>query len=123
MPKSAMEMVAEASAKVPRINQEDAANMVAKGAALLDVREPGEIMQSGKAENAVAIPRGLLEFRADPSSDMHDPALDPAKPVILYCAAGGRAALAGQTLLELGYSEVYNLGSFKDWVEGGGAID
>jgi rhodanese-related sulfurtransferase len=43
--------------------------------------------------------------------------------VIVYCASGGRAALAGQVLKELGYGEVYNLGAFKDWADGGGAID
>ena len=39
--------------------------------------------------------------------------------MILYCAAGGRAALAGKTLQELGFGEVYNLGGFKDWAEAG----
>lgn len=123
MSKTASEMVAEASAIVPRINQEDAAAMVDKGAVLLDIREPGEVMNSGKAAGALTIPRGLLEFRADPKSDLHEPGLDPEKPVILYCAAGGRAALAGKTLKELGYQEVYNLGGFKDWAEAGGKVE
>ena len=48
---------------------------------------------------------------------------DPAKPVILYCGSGGRSALAGKTLKDLGYAEVYNLGAFKDWVEAGGAVE
>jgi len=122
MAKTVKEMVAAASADVPRISQQDAAAMLSKGAVLLDVREPAEVLK-GKAAGAVAIPRGLLEFRADPSSELHDPSLDPEKPVILYCAAGGRAALAGKTLKELGYREVYNLGSFKEWAEGGGAVE
>ncbi|MBF9028781.1 rhodanese-like domain-containing protein [Rhodobacterales bacterium HKCCE3408] len=120
MAKSVKDMVAEASREVPRINQQDAAAMIAEGAVLLDVREPAEITETGKAEGAVTIPRGLLEFRADPASELHNPALDPDKPVILYCAAGGRAALAGKALKDLGYSKVYNLGGFRDWVEGGG---
>lgn len=124
MPKTVKELVAEANASVPRISQNDAAEMMAsKGAVLLDIREAAEITKSGKAEGALAIPRGLLEFRADPSSELHDPALDPAKPVILYCAAGGRASLAGKALQELGYTHVYNLGGFKDWAEGGGAVE
>ena len=52
-----------------------------------------------------------------------DPNFDPAKPVILYCGSGGRSALAGQTLQNLGYAKVYNLGAFKDWAEGGGAVE
>ncbi len=123
MPKTAKDMVAEASASVPRISQSDAVELIDKGAILLDIREANEILQSGKAAGALAIPRGLLEFRADPSSELHDPDLDPEKPVILYCAAGGRAALAGKTLQDLGYKQVYNLGGFKDWAEAGGAVE
>lgn len=123
MPKTAKEMVAEASASVPRISQADAAKMLEDGAVLLDVREPPEVTASGKAAGAVAIPRGLLEFRADPASELYDDRLSPTRPVVLYCAAGGRAALAGKTLQDLGYEEVYNLGSLKTWVEGGGSLD
>jgi rhodanese-related sulfurtransferase len=43
--------------------------------------------------------------------------------VILYCASGGRSALAGKTLKDLGYEKVYNLGAFKDWAESGGKVD
>jgi rhodanese-related sulfurtransferase len=43
--------------------------------------------------------------------------------VIVYCASGGRSALAGQVLKEMGYGEIYNVGAFKDWADSGGAID
>jgi rhodanese-related sulfurtransferase len=43
--------------------------------------------------------------------------------VILYCASGGRSALAGKALLDLGYKDVRNLGAFKDWAEAGGAVE
>jgi rhodanese-related sulfurtransferase len=65
----------------------------------------------------------MLEFRADPEAPSHDPHFDKNKPVIVYCASGGRAALAGQALKELGYEDVYNLGGFKDWADNGGAIE
>jgi rhodanese-related sulfurtransferase len=65
----------------------------------------------------------LLEFRADPDSPLHDAAFDRAKTIILYCASGGRAALAGKTLKDMGYRDVRNLGGFKDWVEAGGAVE
>ena len=45
------------------------------------------------------------------------------KTIIVYCASGGRAALAGKLLKEMGYGQVHNLGAFKDWVENGGAIE
>src|SRR5215212_4313130 len=83
----------------------------------LDVREPAEVAASGKIPGAVAVPRGLVEFRADPASAMHDAAFDRAKTVIAYCASGGRSALVGKTLKDMGYSNVRNLGGFKGWLE------
>ncbi len=65
----------------------------------------------------------MLEFRADPDSPAHDKNFAKDKTLIVYCGSGGRAALAGKTLKDLGYGRVFNLGAFKDWVEGGGAID
>ena len=65
----------------------------------------------------------MLEFRADPESPYHDKAFDRDKSVLVYCASGGRSALAGKTLQDLGYRDVRNLGGFKDWVESGGAVE
>jgi rhodanese-related sulfurtransferase len=41
--------------------------------------------------------------------------------VILYCASGGRSALAGKLLKDMGYENVFNLGGFNDWAAAGGA--
>jgi rhodanese-related sulfurtransferase len=98
--------------------------MVAAGQALIvDVRDAPEVEKSGKAAGALHVSRGMLEFRADPDSPYHDKHFRKDHPVILYCASGGRAALGGKLLKDLGYAEVYNLGGFKDWVENGGEID
>ena len=113
-----------ANAVVPRISPEQAQELIAKGDALVvDVRDAPEVEQSGKVAGAVHIPRGMLEFRADPESPYYDQSFAKDKTVIVYCAAGGRAALSGQALKELGYTEVYNMGGFKDWADSGGAID
>ena len=69
------------------------------------------------------MPRGLVEFRADPASPMHDAAFDRAKTVVAYCASGGRSALVGKTLKDMGYANVRNLGGFKGWLDAGGEID
>ncbi len=123
MPKSVKDMVAAANAAVPRISPAEAQALHAKGdAVFIDLREPAEIAASGKVPGALAIPRGLLEFRVDPESPARDPAL--GKPVVItYCASGGRAALAGQMMQELGYADVRNLGGFKDWAENGGQVE
>jgi rhodanese-related sulfurtransferase len=65
----------------------------------------------------------MLEFRADPESPYHDKNFGKDKAVIVYCASGGRSALSGKVLKDLGYERVYNLGAFKDWAEGGGAVE
>jgi rhodanese-related sulfurtransferase len=116
--------VEAANAVVPRISPEQAKELIAKGDALVvDVRDAPEVEQSGKVAGAVHIPRGMLEFRADPESPYYDQSFAKDKTVIVYCAAGGRAALSGQALKEMGYTEVYNMGGFKDWADSGGAID
>jgi rhodanese-related sulfurtransferase len=61
----------------------------------------------------------MLEFRADAESPYHDPQFSPGKTVLLYCASGGRSALAGKTLKDMGYASVYNLGGYKDLAESG----
>jgi len=124
MAKSAKELVEAANAVVPRITPAQAQEMIANGNTLVvDVRDAPEVETSGKVAGAVHIPRGMLEFRADPESPYHDQSFAKDKAVIVYCASGGRAALGGQALKELGYAEVYNLGAFKDWAESGGPID
>ena len=93
------------------------------GTFLLDVREPAEVATSGKVPGAVAVPRGLVEFRADSASPMHDKSFDKSKTVVTYCASGGRSALVGKTLKDMGYTNVRNLGGFKGWVDAGGEVE
>lgn len=124
MATSVKEMMENANAVVPRVTPTVAADMIAKGEVLVvDVRDAAEVQASGKVAGAVNVPRGLLEFRADPASPSHDQNFDKDKTIILYCASGGRSALSGKTLKDLGYEKVYNLGGFKDWVESGGAVE
>lgn len=124
MAKTAKDLVAAANDVVPKISPAQAQELIAKGNALVvDVRDAPELEQSGKVAGAVHVSRGMLEFRADPESPYHDAQFAKDKTVILYCASGGRSALSGQALKELGYAEVYNMGAFKDWVESGGAIE
>ena len=122
--KTVQAMLAEAEAAVPRISPEEAKGLLGRSDVLfLDVREPPEVAVSGKIRGAVAVPRGLVEFRADPASPMHDSAFDRAKTVVAYCASGGRSALVGKTLKDMGYANVRNLGGFKGWLDAGGEIE
>lgn len=119
---TAKELLDAANAAVPRVDAARAQELMAKGALLLDVRDSAELAVTGTAEGAHHIPRGILEFRADPATALYDPELRKDRVVILHCASGGRSALAGKLLKDMGYAEVYNLGGFKDWVEGGGTV-
>ena len=124
MTTSVKDMMAAANAAVPRIAREDAQALLAGGKALLvDVRDAPELQASGRIKGAKHVSRGMLEFRADPASPYHDPDFAPDRTVIVYCASGGRSALAGKALQDLGYRDVRNLGAFKDWAEGGGAVE
>jgi rhodanese-related sulfurtransferase len=120
---TAKQLVEAANAAVPKISGKEAIDMVANGAVLVDIRDSAELAQTGKAKGAVHIPRGSMEFKADPGSPTAEKALATDKPVILHCASGGRAALAGKLLKDMGYEKVYNLGGFKDWVEAGGPVE
>ena len=118
---SVKQMLEAANAVVPKITPEQASDMISKGDALVvDVRDAPEVAASGKIAGAVNVSRGMLEFRADPESPYHDKNFDRNKTVILYCASGGRSALAGKLLKDMGYDKVYNVGGFKDWT---GAVD
>ncbi len=124
MSTSVKQMMEAANAAVPKITPANAQAMIAKGNALvIDVRDAPEVQASGKVAGAINISRGMLEFRADPDSPYHDKNFAKDKTVILYCASGGRSALSGKTLKDLGYDKVYNAGAFKDWAESGGAVE
>ena len=121
MATSVKQMMEAANAAVPRITPAEAREMIAKGNTLVvDVRDAPEVAASGKVAGAVNVSRGMLEFRADPESPYHDKNFDKGKTVILYCASGGRSALAGKVLKDMGYDKVYNVGGFKDWT---GAVE
>jgi rhodanese-related sulfurtransferase len=118
------QMLEAANAAVPKITPAQAKEMIAKGSTLVvDVRDGAEVAASGKVAGAVHVSRGLLEFKADPELPTHDKNFTKGKAVILYCGSGGRAALAGKMLKDLGYEKVFNMGGFKDWADSGGAVE
>jgi rhodanese-related sulfurtransferase len=124
MATSVKQMLEAANAAVPKISPDKAREMIAKGNALVvDVRDGPEVQVSGKVAGAVHVSRGMLEFRADPDLPSHDKNFSKDKDIIVYCASGGRSALAGKMLKDLGYERVYNLGGFKDWADAGGAVE
>ena len=119
-----MGSIDEAFDKVPMVEPTEAIKWIDDpDTVFVDVRDQNSVNNSGKIKGAIHAERGLLEFYADQEHDMGIDEISPEKKVILYCGAGGQAALAGKTLLEMGYKEVLNLGSFNNWEKFGGPTE
>jgi rhodanese-related sulfurtransferase len=110
-------MLAEANAVIETISVQDLAYHLEDGEALLvDVRDLGERERAGAIPDSIHVSRGLLEFKADPESPAYVDALRPDRRQILYCGSGGRSALAANTRLDMGYSNVASLaGAYAAW--------
>ena len=84
-----------------------------EGAQLVDVREPDEWTATGVAPGAVLIPLGEVESRAPAE-------LAADRPVYVICRSGNRSRTASETLIRLGYTEVYNVeGGIQAWLDAG----
>jgi rhodanese-related sulfurtransferase len=113
---SASGIVASAKAEIREVPPDEVADLVAAGAVLLDVRERDELVSEGIIPGALHAPRGLLEWCVDPQSATFIKALDPQRPVIIYCRSGNRSALAAQVMEKMGYGDVTSLqGGIVRW--------
>lgn len=121
---SVKDLIADARTKIENLPAGDMARALeAHDVLLVDLREPGERAEHGTIPGALAAPRGMLEFYADPATPYYKKEFDPSRHVLLYCASGGRSALAGATLKRLGFARVAHLdGGFKAWKEAGREI-
>ena len=107
------DLLGAAKAQITEIDPQTAADHIASGARVLDVREPDEFDQ-GALAGVVHIPRGHLEAQVEGRL------ADKTVPVVVYCAVGVRSAFAAKTLQELGYAEVYSMaGGFSRWKDEG----
>jgi rhodanese-related sulfurtransferase len=119
--KTVAHLVAEAKGRIDNLSAATvAAELEAGDILLVDIREPEELRQNGAIPGAIHAPRGMLEFYADPTTAYHRPEFDPNRRTIIYCASGGRSALATDALQTLGYADVAHLdGGLKAWREAG----
>lgn len=107
------DLLAAAKNEITEIDTTAAADRIAAGAVVLDVREPDEYDQ-GALSGAIHIPRGHLEAQVEGRI------LDKNAPVVVYCAGGVRSAFAAKTLAELGYTDVFSMaGGFGRWKDEG----
>ena len=121
--KKAADFLAEANAVVPNITPEQGIERHSAGATFVDVRDSGDVAKSGTVAGALRITRGMIEFRADEGHALHHADMKKDAELVLICAAGGQAALAGKTLVDMGYSNVSNVGGFEAWKMAGGPVE
>ena len=125
--KTARQLVDEATAQVHTIGVDEARVRHAAGEALfVDLRDVRELEREGVVPGAVHAPRGMLEFWVDPSSPYFHEAFKGAmdgQPMVLFCAAGWRSALAAKVLLDMGFAEVSHIdGGFTAWKAAGAPV-
>ncbi len=113
---TAAELVASAKETVENLDPAAFASEAERdGSVVVDLREADERV-GGTIPGAIHVPRGMLEFRADPTSPYHDERLAPDRRILLHCASGGRSALAAETLRDFGYTDVAHLdGGMNAW--------
>ena len=109
--KSPQTLVAEALKVVKTISPEEALKLNSEDKCnLVDIRDEVELQKLGRIENSLHIPRGLLEFSIHPESAfVQNNQIDLNKETVLFCAAGGRSALASKTLQEMGFKNISHI--------------
>ena len=108
--KSSQTLISEALNEVNTITPDEALKRSNENKCnLIDIRDANELEKLGKIENSHNISRGLLEFSIHPDSAfVQREEIDLDKELVLFCAAGGRSALAAKTLKEMGFNNVAN---------------
>ena len=109
--KTSQTLVSEAMQEVKTISADDAYKLLEENNCnIIDIRDKTELDQTGTLENSINISRGLLEFQLDPNSALiQNGIIDLNKETVLFCAAGGRSALAAKTLKEMGFEKVSHI--------------
>lgn len=105
------------------MNAQDAVERHAKGEiTLIDIRDPSEIAASGAAVGALRLPLASLMMTCDPRSPECKAEVKSGKPIVVYCASGGRANMAKGMLEQMGYDDVHNIGGLMHWQMAGGPV-
>ena len=121
--KTAKDYLDEANKVVNKIDVNDAIiKHKSSPAIFIDVRDSSDIAKTGTISGALKIQRGLIEFVADEATALYNDALKKDSEIILVCGAGGQAALTGKTLIDMGYTNVSNVGAIGDWEKNGGPM-
>jgi rhodanese-related sulfurtransferase len=124
-PMSVNDMVADARTRIKGLSMEEMQRELESGdAVIVDIRDVRERWREGAIPGAKHVPRGMLEFWADPQSEYHKRYMDPEKRTVVYCAGGLRSSLAADVLQKMGYQNVAHLEMGYDaWKKADGATE
>ncbi|MEO5840853.1 MAG: rhodanese-like domain-containing protein [Acidimicrobiales bacterium] len=118
MARSIDDLLAEARARITRLDPLAAAKAVEAGAVLVDIRPEFQRRVDGEIPSAVVIDRNVLEWRLDPASDHRLPEIAKRdRLIVVLCNEGYASSLAAATLRELGMQAADVIGGFVAWVE------
>jgi rhodanese-related sulfurtransferase len=119
--KTAGELVAEAKRRIENLSLGELQAELERGEIqLLDIRDVRERQKLGWIPRSMHVPRGMLEFWLDPTSPYFTGKVDPEKRIVIYCAQGGRSALAADILREMGFPNVAHFETgFNSWAAAG----
>ena len=118
------QLVAQAEAEIRTLSVQEAQKAQSSGALLVDLRDVREIKREGKIPDSYHVPRGMLEFWADPDCEYHQEALTSADQLVLYCNLGWRSALATKTLQDMGFTNVSHIaGGLTAWKDENGPVE
>lgn len=123
--KKAWDLVEEAKASIDNLSVDELdAARAEDGVVIVDIRDFRELYAKGKIPGAVHAPRGMLEFWIDPANEYYRDVFSPDRRYLLYCAAGGRSALAARTMKDMGYPDIGHLeAGFGGWEAANMAIE
>ncbi|MBE6150281.1 MAG: rhodanese-like domain-containing protein [Firmicutes bacterium] len=99
--------------KVVKVNKDKAMELMNDGALLVDVRSLIEYNQ-GHIDKAINIDVQDILNMTD-SLVYENANISKDKKIIVYCRSGSRSSSAASKLIELGYKNVYDLGSIDNW--------
>ncbi len=115
------ELLAEARARLDRLEPAAALAAQGEGALIIDIRCADQRRESGVVPGSVHVPLSVLHWRLDPASGFDDPRLsDPTRHVVLLCADGYSSSMAAATLQDLGFRRATDvIGGVTGWQAAG----
>ena len=113
------ELLAQARSRLERLSPQAAREAMEGGAVLVDIRAESQRAANGVVPGSVFIPRNVLEWRADPTSESHDERVPAGAQVILICGQGYQSSLAAATLRYLGVDATDVEDGFQGWAAAG----